>query len=64
MGKKLLKFGRQKNAFSTTFPQLLMKSPINIDIRHPIFQKISRGFFDLGQKSQFQDFDSYISENA
>ena len=64
IGKNLLKFGRQKNAFSPTFPQLLMKSPINIDIGAPIFQKISWGFFDLGQKSQFQDFDSYISENA
>ena len=64
IGKNLLKFGLQKNAFSPTFPQLLMKSPINIDIRGPSFQKISGGFFDLGQKSHFQDFDSYISENA
>ena len=33
-----------------------MKSPISINKSVPLFQKISGGFFVLGQKSHFEDF--------
>ena len=51
IGKNLPKIGHQKSACSPTFPQFLMKSPLNIDIGALIFQKTSGWFFDLSQKS-------------
>ena len=55
IGKNLPKNGREKKPCAPLCPPFLMKSPLTIDVGAPNFQKISGGFFDLGQKSQFQD---------
>ena len=51
--RQRLKTSRPKKTISPTFPQFLMKSPINMDDNLPYFQKISAPFFDLGEISHF-----------
>ena len=54
--RQRLKTSRPKKTFSPTFPQFLMKSPINLDNNLPYFQKISVHFFNLREISRFDSF--------